>query len=297
LNEEQPSPLDFIAIDVETANADVASICQIGIVGFEGDRVKESWQTLVDPEDYFDIFNVSIHGIDERAVKGAPTFPDVYSRVRSWLTCPTVASHTPFDRIALERTAEKYRLEPMTCTWLDTARVARRAWPQFSRRGYGLSNIAAYLGISFVPHNAEEDARAAGELLLRAVKETGMAVDEWHERVRRPIGTGATGTGGGKAGIRMDGNPEGDLYGESVVFTGALTIPRRLAAKMAAEAGCNVADSVTDGTTLLVVGDQDIRRLAGHEKSSKHRKAEELIARGVAIRILRESDFQYLLGQ
>jgi DNA polymerase-3 subunit epsilon len=44
----------------------------------------------------------------------------------------------------------------------------------------------------------------------------------------------------------------------------------------------------------LVVGDQDVTRLAGHSKSSKHRKAEELIAKGVPIRILRESDFQEL---
>jgi DNA polymerase III subunit epsilon len=284
--------LDFIAVDVETANADIASICQIGIVAFENGRAKESWQTLVNPEDYFDAFNVSIHGIDKRAVRGAPTFPDIYDHVRNWLTSSVVASHTPFDRASVERVVEKYGLQPVTCAWLDTARVARRAWPQFSKRGYGLSNMAVYLGISFVAHNAEEDARAAGELLVRAMQETGMAVQEWRERIRKPIGIGSA----GKVTHELDGNPEGSLYGESAVFTGALTIPRRLAAQMAADAGCNVADSVTESTTLLVVGDQDIRRLAGHEKSSKHRKAEALIARGVAIRILGESDFRGLVG-
>jgi DNA polymerase III subunit epsilon len=46
---------------------------------------------------------------------------------------------------------------------------------------------------------------------------------------------------------------------------------------------------------MLVVGDQDIAKLAGHEKSSKHRKAEELIAKGTPIRILKESDFKELV--
>jgi hypothetical protein len=46
----------------------------------------------------------------------------------------------------------------------------------------------------------------------------------------------------------------------------------------------------------LVVGDQVINQLAGHEKSSKHRKAEELIAKGQPIRILGESDFRELLA-
>jgi len=57
---------------------------------------------------------------------------------------------------------------------------------------------------------------------------------------------------------------------------------------MAARVGCTVADGVTKKTTILVVGNQDARRLAGHEKSSKHRKAEALIQEGQAVRILTE---------
>ncbi len=64
---------------------------------------------------------------------------------------------------------------------------------------------------------------------------------------------------------------------------------------MAANAGCEVAASVKKTTTLLVVGHQDIRRLAGHKKSSKHRKADELISRGHQIRILAEEDFRSLI--
>jgi DNA polymerase-3 subunit epsilon len=278
--------MDFVAIDVETANADLASICQIGIVAFENGSVKESWQSLVNPEDYFDGINTSIHGIDQRAVKGAPTFPRIYGSVRKALADAVVASHTPFDRVAVARVIEKYDLEQFECAWLDTARVARRAWPELSQRGYGLANVAKKLSISFVAHNAEEDARAAGEILVYAMKETGMGTSEWLDRVRKPITTR----------IAMDGNPEGQLYGEIVVFTGALTIPRRLAAQMAADAGCKVVPSVGGSTTLLVIGDQDIRRLAGQEKSSKHRRAEQLIAQGQAIRILGESDFRRLVG-
>ena len=57
--------MDFIAIDVETANADMASICQVGLVKYEDGVLSDEWNTYVDPEDYFDGINVSIHGIDE----------------------------------------------------------------------------------------------------------------------------------------------------------------------------------------------------------------------------------------
>ncbi len=86
------------------------------------------------------------------------------------------------------------------------------------------------------------------------------------------------------------------LYGNVLVFTGALSIPRQEAATAAAAAGCEVATSVTKHTTLLVVGDQDIRKLAGADKSSKHRKAEELMAKGQLIRIVGESDFGQLIS-
>jgi DNA polymerase III subunit epsilon len=93
-----------------------------------------------------------------------------------------------------------------------------------------------------------------------------------------------------------DANSEGPLYGEILVFTGALSTVRHTAAVAAAKAGCQVNEGITKHTTLLVVGDQDIRKLAGHEKSSKHRKAEELIRKGQRIRILGESDFKSIIG-
>ena len=54
---------EFIALDVETANADLASICAIGLVHFKGGAPFKSLTILVDPEDDFDPVNVSIHCI------------------------------------------------------------------------------------------------------------------------------------------------------------------------------------------------------------------------------------------
>jgi len=70
-------PDSFAALDVETANADFGSICQIGIVTFNDGTVTDIWQSLVDPEDDFDPVNVSIHGIDADRVAGAPRFSDL----------------------------------------------------------------------------------------------------------------------------------------------------------------------------------------------------------------------------
>jgi len=279
--------MQFVALDVETANPDLASICQVGIVSFEGGAVAATWQRLINPEDFFDEWNVSIHGIAEGDVRGAPTLPQLFADLQGLIENQIVVCHTSFDRVALGRAFEKYGLPRIDCTWLDSARVVRRAWPQFASKGYGLANISDALGIVFRHHEAKEDARAAGEVVLRAITDTGKTIDEWLIQVERPISDQQ---------IARQGNPGGSLFGEVVVFTGALSIPRREASKMAADAGCTVSENVINSITLLVVGDQDIRRLAGQEKSSKHRKIEELITNGHSIRILGESDFIRLIG-
>jgi len=277
----------FFVIDVETANADLASICQIGIVSFQDKQVVETWESLVNPEDEFDGVNISIHGITEEKITSAPIFPNIFDNLCSRLEGQIVVSHMPFDRVALARVAEKYDLPILNCTWLDSAKVARRTWKQFAYSGYGLANLAKELEVEFQHHDALEDARAAGEILLKAINETGLDISEWLERVNKPIFDEA----GYSEKIKRDGDSEGHLFGEVVVFTGALSMSRKEAADMAAQAGCQVNPSVTESTTILVVGNQDIKKLAGNEKSSKHRKAEMLIGKGHNIRILTESDF------
>jgi DNA polymerase-3 subunit epsilon len=75
------------------------------------------------------------------------------------------------------------------------------------------------LGYDFKHHDALEDAKAAAHILLAASSESGLDVEGWLRRVRQPIDPTASGSG---AAIRREGNPEGALYGEVLVFTGAL---------------------------------------------------------------------------
>ena len=275
----------FIAIDLETANPQMSSICQIGIVIFEDGKEVDSEVRLVDPQDYFDPYNVAIHGISADQVRGAPRFVELHDWLRGTTSGQIVACHTHFDRVALAQACERHALPPLSCSWLDTARVARRAWVQFSQSGYGLANLAQHFGIAFEHHDALHDARTAGLILLRAIEETGYDPLEWINR-----SNSATSPGSG-ANIRRAGDGDGPFLGESIVFTGSLQIPRRQAADMAHEAGAAVEAGVTKKTSLLVVGDQDIEKLNGQDKSSKHRKAEQLIGAGQPIRILGEADF------
>ncbi len=283
--------MKFVAIDVETANADMASLCSIGVAAFEDGALASEWYSLIDPDDFFDPVNISIHGIQESDVQGAPTFRDIVSEIDRFLGGQVVVTHTHFDRVAMHQAAARWSITAPTCSWLDSARVARRTWAECARSGYGLANVCKMIGYTFEHHNALEDAKAAGHVMLAAMQESGFDLDAIQKRVLQPIDPSSSGS----ASIKRDGNPDGPFAGEVIVFTGALEIPRREAADLAASVGCTVANSVTKKTTMLVVGDMDVTKLAGHDKSSKHRKAEGLVSAGQPLRIIRETDFRELV--
>ena len=281
----------FVAIDVETANPNLASICQVGIAVYRDWNLVSDWKSLVNPDDYFDGMNISIHGIDEEVVRDAPTLPQVAAKIHSLIEGQISVCHTPFDRVAIGRAFEKHQLAAPYCTWLDSAKVVRRTWEQFAWRGYGLKNVCSFLGYQYAAHDALEDAKAAAVVLQAAVRESGLGVEEWVERCEWPIEAARSGVG---PTVERAGNQAGALFGEVIVFTGELCMTRMAAADTAAQLGCEVDERVTKKTTILVVGDQDASRLAGHAISSKHRRALELWSRGQPIRILRESDFLHL---
>lgn len=293
---------DFIALDVETANADLASICSIGLVHFRAGEVFKSLTILVDPEDHFDPINIGVHGIRPEDVAGKPTMAKVFPVIGAALKDAAIVHHSPFDRTALWRAAEKYGTGGIPCYWLDNLQVARRVWERFRQDGgYGLANLAEAFGLDFRHHDAAEDARVAGLLLLKAVADAGISLQQWLDQLGYASASSGPPTRMNKSlyasKVARKGDGDGPLLGETVSFTGKLQISREAAASQAAIAGADVEDNVNKRTTILVVGDQDLRLTKGQAKSTKHRRAEELIGKGCRITIVGESDFMLMIGE
>jgi DNA polymerase-3 subunit epsilon len=288
---------EFIALDVETANPNLSSICQIGLVHFKDGIMINSWEWVIDPEAHFDLMNIRVHRIKSEDVIGKPKFSEIHDQLLEILSKHLIVTHTSFDQSAIQQVCIKYGLPMLENQWLDSARIVRRTWEQFSQKGYGLSNVAYTLGIQFNHHNAKEDARAAGEILIKAMALKSLSVSDLIKLSRHRIGyVFDKSTEKLANSILRDGNEDGILFGEVITFTGAISIDRRLAADLASKAGCTVTDGVTKKTTLIVVGELNHIFTNGQLKSSKHLKAEKLILEGQDIRILSETDFLNMIS-
>lgn len=276
----------FIALDVETACSDTASICQIGLACVFPDNQIHTFSTLVNPGTRFDPFNIQLHGIGPDHVFDAPRFNEVLDRLLPLLSRHHLVQHSNFDKQAVNAACRSCGMKPPDFRWADSVTIARRAWPELKGNGgHGLGNLKKVLDLDFHHHDAGEDARAAALVVLHAEAHLNLSFDELIKPARKHY----------PAAITREGDPTGALSGSVVVFTGALSMSRDEAANLAARIGMTVKAGVTKHTTHLVVGDQDLTVLAGHTKSSKHRKAEAMKSAGHPIQIIGETAFKALV--
>lgn len=285
-------PCDFFALDFETADSD-HRVCSVGVVGYRQERVVWHWSTLVDPGVPVSPRNYAVHLIDDEALSGAPTFAQCAAFLRETLDGMLVAAHGNTEATAVRKEYDRLGDVPPTVRWLDTHRLAKRVWPDLKDAGYRLEAVCDFLGFDFDAHDALEDARASGEIVLRTMIERELDL----EALLALSNHRAPSANHYAPKVTQEGAADGNFAGQAVVFTGALSMTREQAADLAARHGFDVKSGVSKKVSVLVVGDQDLAALAGHSKSTKHRKADQLLAGGHSIRIIGETEFLQMLGE
>ncbi|WP_246657642.1 exonuclease domain-containing protein [Cohaesibacter sp. CAU 1516] len=169
-------PFRFFALDVETANHDRGSICQVGVACVRPDSSIVTWVTLVDPRTSRWVFS-GLHGITKSMVTGAPTIGAVIDALDAMLNGYTVYQHSGFDQSAIRAACENLAREEPSWAWNDSVSVARVAWPELKGNGgHGLASLKAHLGLQFEHHDAGEDARAAAEIVVMAERSMRVSV-------------------------------------------------------------------------------------------------------------------------
>jgi len=303
----------FVCIDFETANSFIGSICSVGLAIIEDDKILETKSWLVKPHrdySYFDPFNVMIHGITEKDIKDAPNFKDVYSQIKELLADSVLVAHNAaFDMSALRHVLDLYDIKYPEIDYVCTYKLATKFW--IGLENYKLDTVSKHLNFEFSHHNAEEDAKACGNVLIHCMKEKNVnSITELSNCVGLKIGrlfaAGYTpcSVAKDKHGIDVKGikaetynfDPEHEFYNRKVVFTGTLSsMERKEAMQKVVNVGGLIGDSMTSDVNYLVMGMQDYSKFADGKESSKTKKAKQLIASGSELQIIDENEFLRLL--
>ncbi len=173
----------FIALDVETANRQRDSLCQIGFVEFENGVEVQSWSTLVNPECEFEDMNIHIHGIKPADVKDSPKIHLILDGLITATAGQFVVHHTDFDRQVIKACLAKHGKPKLKCNWVDSAIIVQRTWEKYQGSGYKLKQLAQDFNLPYKAHDAEADARTAGLVTILALIESKRTLTDWHKEL------------------------------------------------------------------------------------------------------------------
>lgn len=160
----------FTAIDFETAQGFRWSICQIGLVRVVEGTLTESFSLLVQPPGnaYWNSFT-AIHGLSPADTAYAPTFDQIWTKLRPFIEGETLIAHNaPFDISCLRQTLDNYALPHPQFATACTYRIYKK----------GLAALCSEHEIALNHHDALSDARACAELYLKYLRKTDHRLAE-----------------------------------------------------------------------------------------------------------------------
>lgn len=157
--------MNYVAIDIETADTANSAPCAIGLAFIENNMLTHSEEILVNPEVKFSPIASKIHGITAEVVKDACTLPDIWERLKTILEDNTIIAHnSSFDINVLRKAVERYSLSFPAIKCLDTMKAASKYLPIDNTK---LSTVCEYLGLELgQAHNAKDDAEACAKVAI-----------------------------------------------------------------------------------------------------------------------------------
>lgn len=195
-------PLNFTAIDFETANNHAASACSVGLVKVREGRVVDRASWLIRPPFGYDDmleWNTRIHGITAADIVDAPLWADQVDALLAFVDGDTLAAHNAgFDMGVLSAAQRASALAVPTLSYVCSLRVARKT---YHLESYRLPVAAMAAGFEdFAHHDALADAEACAAIIVHAAKRHD--VNELADLAR------ACGTAIGRLGAETDGSDD-----------------------------------------------------------------------------------------
>ncbi|GAA1992946.1 3'-5' exonuclease [Microbacterium pumilum] len=168
-------PLDFTAIDFETANSSNASACAVGFARVRDGQVVATAGWLIRPpagHDRFFELNTRIHGIQAEDVIDAKGWTEQLGDLAAFAGADVLVAHNAgFDMAVLKRACEATGDDCPPYRYACSLQVARKL---YQLESYRLPFVAAQAGFADFPHhNATADALACAHIMIDAARRVG----------------------------------------------------------------------------------------------------------------------------
>lgn len=282
---------EYVVLDLETTGLDpfYDEIIEVAVIKISNGKKISEFATLVKPDNEIDDYITKLTGITNEMVKNAPKIEKVLPDLMKYLGDSVIVAHNAnFDINFLYDNCMDYLNHPFTNNYIDTMRMSRRLFKNIRHR---LIDLAKEFKISDVAaHRAMADCEVTQqvyEYMRKYCTDNSVDLNEFMKMSH------------GKSFNLKDFKPESEefdishpIYGMSVCFTGTLEkFQRKDALQIVTNLGGLPSDSVTKNTNILVLGNNDYCTSIKGGKSSKLKKAEEMVSKGHELIIISEKTF------
>lgn len=283
---------DYIVIDLETTGLDPKfdEIIEIGAIKVINNKIQDSFSTLIHPNRDISDFITNLTGITNDMLINAPSIKEVLPSFIEFIGNHILVGHNVNFDINFLYDNILYNLdEPLVNDFIDIMRFSRRFFKEYDN--HKLCTLVNNFGIKTFPkHRALIDCYST-QLCYEYIKQyivdnnIDISIVFKHTKLKASDVSATV----------NEFDESHPLYGKICAFTGVLSVPRKEAMQYVCNVGGICADSVTNDTNFLILGNNDYCSTIIEGKSSKQKKAESYILKGNDLTILSENTFWDLL--
>ncbi len=143
-----------IVLDTETTGLDYTreKMVEFAAVRLENGKIKDEFQTLINPEQHIRKSSIAIHGITQDMVADAPTEKEVMPRILEFIgDAPIVAHNAIFDYSFLNEACVRCTGEKLPNQHIDTQQMFKEVCPELE--SHGLEALTKMFHVELVNHH------------------------------------------------------------------------------------------------------------------------------------------------
>lgn len=295
-------PKDYTIIDLETTdfNSFYGDIIEVGAVKVRNNLVVDQYSELLRINYDLPKRIIRITGITDEMLRKARYSYDVAKDFFDFIGNDVLIAHNAnFDINFLYDLHVELELEPLTNNFVDTLRLSRVVHKDLEN--HKLDTLCKHYNIERANHRSLSDCISTHQVYIQLYKYLILNQELLSTKINSRISPIERVQNIDLQSVLEslhDADSQNYFFGKSICFTGKMDhLTKFEASQLVEKLGASFCKNLNKNTDILVLGNLHYQQEVYKDKSSKHKKAEDLINEGCDIEILVESDFLEIISQ
>lgn len=172
-----------IVLDTETTGLDYTreKIIEFAAVRIENGKIKDKFQTLINPHQHIRKSSLAIHGISEDMVKDAPSEAEILPQILNFIgDYPIVAHNAIFDYSFLNEACLRNYDKELENPRIDTQMMFKEVFPDLI--SHGLEALTQKFNIEFKNHHRAMADTMGLAMAYPELKKLYLQKNDWQEK-------------------------------------------------------------------------------------------------------------------